>query len=679
MDRLQIWTPLFLVLVTHQDMILSVIAQSFNFPSFNSTEKLLINPDAQHMPNTSSIWLQPAYKGSADGNSYACGDVIYEDTIQMRNASSAVASFNTSFTFSMTGRNSAGMTFMFIATNRTTGSPGGSLCLLRKPRNGDAANHVFAVEFDTWKNPEFDDPSNNHVGVNVNSMNSIAVHNLCGMASTCNYLVVGEAFTAWIDYDSTTQALAVYFTKGALSEGISKPATPIIQVPILNLTAVFNDYMHVGFSGSGAMYSEVKKIKSWSFQTGTFGYGSTIIPVIPQSSRQRKFSVGVEVIAAAVAAGCGLLVAIFCAFLACWRRRQVAKACGSGDSQANNMDNQMMWPREFSFQELNAATNGFSEECLLGEGGFGQVFRGTLKSPGRGQVAVKRTKMESATQEFLSELSVISQIRHRNLIRLYGWCQENNHLLLVFEYMPNSSLERWLFDNKKRPHQGKLLTWPQRQHIMTGVAAALTYLHEGWSQCILHRDIKAANVLLDEDFNPHVGDFGLARLISHTKQGCTTAVAGTFGYLAPETAQEGKVTPKSDVYSFGILALEVASGLPVLRMNRSADENVCTDDAEPVNLLENVWLAHERGEVLSAVDPRLLESECDPEQVKLMFQLGLLCCHPDPDARPVMRVVHRYMVDGEVARLVASLPPSKPRVQYHYVGVVNSSYYPREE
>ncbi|KAG0589733.1 hypothetical protein KC19_1G043300 [Ceratodon purpureus] len=675
-----IWLPILLMVII-QKATVYIQAQnfsSFNFPTFTSADKLLINSDAEYMSNSSSIWLNPFNNGSSSSLFYTCGELVYSESIQMRSntstagASPAVASFNTSFTFSITGdQGSAGMAFMFAVESYITGSIGSSMCLLLKPQNGLASNHLFAVEFDTWWNPEFDDPSNNHVGVNINSMNSTAVYNYCGNLKDCSYFVTGQDFTAWIEYDSTTQVVAVFLTNGSLIQNVAKPPNPIIQAPHIDLTNVFNDYMFVGFTGSAAMFQEIKKIKSWSFRSGNFE--SVSIPVIQINPKQDSKRSWVGLIAGVVSAVCGLITVILCIAYCVFRRRVKPRGGGDGEealsmefsSSANvaEANNQLLWPREFSFQELSDATNGFSKDCLLGEGGFGQVFRGTLRtlSGYQCEVAVKRTKMKesnrASSREFLAELSVISQIRHRNLVRLYGWCQENKNLLLVFEYMPNSSLEKWLFGEGD-----KNLTWQQRQHIVSGVAAALVYLHEGWNQCILHRDIKAANVLLNKELNPHVGDFGLARLTNHSNLGRTTAVAGTFGYLAPEMAQEGKVTQKSDVYSFGILALEVASGRPVLRTNLIYEED---DEAEQVNLLECVWHAHERGELLRLVDPRL-GSVFDSEEVKWMFQLGLLCCHPDPDARPLMRVVHRCMVDGEVGQLVATLPASKPRSPYWY-------------
>lgn len=325
------WLPLnslLVLLMLHQLASVAIFVQaqnsssSFDFPNFTSTNNLLLNGDALYVPNVSSIWLQPFYNGSSTGSNYSCGGLIYADITQMRNSSNTsvtVASFNTSFTFSIAGETSAGMAFTFLAYNHTTGFAGGSLCLLEKPQNGNSSNHVFAVEFDTWLNPEFDDPSNNHVGVNINSMNSTWVYNLCGNSTACSFLDTDQDFTCWIDYDSATQTLEVFFTNGSTIQGISKPANAIIYVSSLDLTNVFNDNMFVAITGSGAMYPEVKEIKSWSFKTGSFGGGE--IPAIQSRSKSKS---AVAVIVGAVSAVCVLSVALLCTtYFVFWRPRDV--------------------------------------------------------------------------------------------------------------------------------------------------------------------------------------------------------------------------------------------------------------------------------------------------------------------------------------------------------------------
>lgn len=181
-------------------------------------------------------------------------------------------------------------------------------------------------------------------------------------------------------------------------------------------------------------------------------------------------------------------------------------------------------PRNFTYRELSLATRNFAESERVGSGGMGAVYKGLLRKSGS-MVAVKRIRHESQDGEdgFFAEASSISQIRHRNLVQLQGWCHEDHKLLLVYDYMPNGSLDQWLYgkagQGKVKHRCSELLTWERRYSILRGVAAALAYLHEDWQQCVLHRDIKSSNVMLDADFSAHLGDFGLARLIDHQKVG----------------------------------------------------------------------------------------------------------------------------------------------------------------
>jgi interleukin-1 receptor-associated kinase 1 len=317
-------------------------------------------------------------------------------------------------------------------------------------------------------------------------------------------------------------------------------------------------------------------------------------------------------------------------------------------------------PRIFTLKELTAATKEFSAEELLGRGAFGSVYKGTL---GDGSVvAVKQIAQDSHQdeREFLAEVSIISRIRHRNLVQLQGWCHEKGSLLLVYDYMPNGSLDKLLEGRgggavaKDAPATGGgLLPWDVRQKILKGVAAALAYLHDDCQQCVLHRDVKPSNVLLDAKFNPHLADFGLARLIDHrTENVQTTIIAGTRGYLAPELVQVGKVSTKSDVFSFGVLALEVVCG------RRPLDRNL--PDQYHIGLVDCAWRAHESNALLSLVDPRL-GNGYDANKLTNIMKIGLFCCHPDPEARPPMSFVRQYFI-SEVP--LPPLPSSKPLVTY---------------
>ncbi|KAJ0593071.1 putative protein kinase RLK-Pelle-L-LEC family [Helianthus annuus] len=211
--------------------------------------------------------------------------------------------------------------------------------------------------------------------------------------------------------------------------------------------------------------------------------------------------------------------------------------------------------KRFSYHELALSTNHFAEKEKLGEGGFSGVYRGLLKDSST-YVAVKRvsTSSKQGIKEYTSKVKIISRLRHKNLVQLTGWCHEKQELLLVYEYMENGSLASHLFEAKS------LLTWGTRFKIAQGLASSLLYLHEEWEQCVLHRDIKSSNVMLDSNFNAKLGDFGLAKLVDHEKGSQTTMLAGTMGYMAPECVVTGRANKESDVYGFGVLALEIACG-----------------------------------------------------------------------------------------------------------------------
>jgi interleukin-1 receptor-associated kinase 1 len=321
-----------------------------------------------------------------------------------------------------------------------------------------------------------------------------------------------------------------------------------------------------------------------------------------------------------------------------------------GGSAQKPVDTAFYGPRIFTYKELTAATKQFSADELLGRGAFGSVFKGTLSDGSI--VAVKQIAHDSnqGEREFLAEVSIISRIRHRNLVQLQGWCHEKGNLLLVYDYMPNGSLDKLLEgSNGSEKNPG----WEMRHAVLRGVACALSYLHEECQQCVLHRDVKPSNVLLDENFNPHLADFGLARLIHHTTDNVqTTIIAGTRGYLAPELSQVGKASTKSDVFSFGVLALEVATGRKAL--DKSQPEK------QSVSLVDQVWRAHEQHTLLSMADPKL-EGAHDPEKMTTLLQMGLFCCHPDPEARPPMSFIRQWFIQ-EVP--LPALPPVKPRVNY---------------
>ncbi|KAL5577349.1 hypothetical protein UlMin_019048 [Ulmus minor] len=253
-----------------------------------------------------------------------------------------------------------------------------------------------------------------------------------------------------------------------------------------------------------------------------------------------------------VIGGAGVLFLLLGFFL--WfKRSRKSKTRARGDILGAT---ELQGPVNYRYKDLKSATKNFSEENKLGEGGFGDIYKGTLKN---GKiVAVKKLAIgqnRRAKAEFESEVKLISNVHHRNLIRLLGCSNEGSELLLVFEYMPNSSLDKFLFGERRG-----FLNWKQRFDIIMGTARGLAYLHEEFHVCIIHRDIKTSNILLDDDFLPKIADFGLARLLPEDRTHLSTRFAGTLGYTAPEYAIHGQLSEKADTYSYGVVVLEILSG-----------------------------------------------------------------------------------------------------------------------
>ncbi|MBA0606326.1 hypothetical protein Godav_018806, partial [Gossypium davidsonii] len=296
----------------------------------------------------------------------------------------------------------------------------------------------------------------------------------------------------------------------------------------------------------------------------------------------------------------------------------------------------------FSLRQIKAATNNFDVANKIGEGGFGPVYKivlqrryckakafkisdmqGTL--PDGTVIAVKQlsAKSKQGNREFVNEIGMISALQHPHLVKLFGCCIEGNQLLLIYEYMENNSLARALFG----PLECQLkLDWPTRRKICIGIARGLAYLHEESRLKIVHRDIKATNVLLDKHLNPKISDFGLAKLDEEDNTHISTRVAGTYGYMAPEYAMRGYLTDKADVYSFGIVILEIVSG----RSNTN-----CRPKEESFYLLDWVHVLKEEGNLLGLVDPRL-GSNYDKEEVMTMINVAFLCTDVNAAARPAM-------------------------------------------
>ncbi|XP_038717523.1 probable receptor-like protein kinase At2g42960 isoform X2 [Tripterygium wilfordii] len=292
------------------------------------------------------------------------------------------------------------------------------------------------------------------------------------------------------------------------------------------------------------------------------------------------------------------------------------------------------WGHWFTMRDLELATNRFSKENVLGEGGYGVVYQGNLINGT--PVAVKKilNNLGQAEKEFRVEVEAIGHVRHKNLVRLLGYCIEGTHRMLVYEYVNNGNLEQWLHGAMC---QHGYLTWEARMKVLLGTAKALAYLHEAIEPKVVHRDIKSSNILIDDEFNAKVSDFGLAKLLGAGKSHVTTRVMGTFGYVAPEYANTGLLNEKSDVYSFGVVILEAITGRDPVDYGRPAHE---------VNLVD--WLKMMVGSRRSdeVVDPNI-EVRPSTRALKRALLTALRCVDPDSEKRPKMGQVVRMLESEE--------------------------------
>ncbi|KAG0481089.1 hypothetical protein HPP92_011947 [Vanilla planifolia] len=291
------------------------------------------------------------------------------------------------------------------------------------------------------------------------------------------------------------------------------------------------------------------------------------------------------------------------------------------------------WGHWYTLRELEIATSMFDDENVIGEGGYGIVYHGVLVDST--QVAVKNllNNRGQAEREFKVEVEAIGRVRHKNLVRLLGYCAEGAHRMLVYEYVDNGNLEQWLHGDVGPCSP---LTWELRVNIILGTAKGLMYLHEGLEPKVVHRDVKSSNILLDKQWNPKVSDFGLAKLLGSERTYVTTRVMGTFGYVAPEYASTGMLNEKSDVYSFGILIMEIISGRKPVDYSRPPGE---------VNLVDWLKTMVSSRNSEGVLDPKMLEKPSS-RTLKRVLLVALRCVDPDAQKRPKMgHVIHMLEVD----------------------------------
>ncbi|XP_037464257.1 L-type lectin-domain containing receptor kinase SIT2-like [Triticum dicoccoides] len=548
------------------------------------------------------------------------------------NGTGTVRSFSTTFVFAIYGEfetlGSHGMAF-FVSASRevlSTALPGQYLGLLNSSNDGNRTACIFAVEFDTFLNSEFSDISGNHVGIDVDSLVSLdstdAGYYDDGTGEFLNLsLVSRKAMQVWVDYDSTATKITV--TMAPL--GVARPKKPLLKTTV-DLSGVLQTTAYVGFSATSGLLYARHFVLGWSFALDGPARALDVptLPALPRAwPKPRSLSISLKIVlalgsVALVSGGIGIYIFV---------RRRLKYSEVHEDWEVP------FGPNRFSYKDLFHATGGFSDKNLLGRGGFGSVYKGVLRKPDM-EVAVKRMSHDSrqGVKEFIAEVVSIGRLRHRNLAQLFGYCRRKGELLLVYEYMENGSLDKYLHNRNDL-----VLDWPQRYWIIKGVASSLFYLHEKWEHVVIHRDIKPSNVLLDSQMNGRLGDFGLARIYDHKTAAPATRVAGTIGYLAPELGRTGKPTPFTDVYAFGMFVLEVTCGRKPIFTDKQNNR---------VLLVEWVLEHHRDGSILDTVDPRL-QGKFDMEEVTIVLKLGLICTYPLPDVRPIMRKVMHYLDHGQ--------------------------------
>ncbi|EAZ05444.1 hypothetical protein OsI_27658 [Oryza sativa Indica Group] len=630
-------------------------AVSFSYSTFsNGTKNITLQGSAAIAGDG---WIEIT-TGSNLPSGGTMGRVAYSPPVQLWDAATGeVASFTTRFSFNITPTNldnkGDGMAFFLVGypSRMPDTADGGALGLTSRTfdavMSGD--NRFVAVEFDTFNNSFDPSATYDHIGVDVNSIVSVQTESLPSFSLTGNMAAI-------VDYNSSSSILSVQLVK-TWTNG----STTLYNLSTtVDLKIALPEKVSVGFSAATGSSLELHQLHSWYFNS-SFQQNP---PPAAQPSPTTSGPGLAGVIAGATAGGALFVVLLFAMIVVLVRRRrskkrreaeeaEEARHVGLAGDDDDDDDGEPiveiemgMGPRQIPYHELVEATKSFAAEEKLGQGGFGAVYRGYLREQGLA-VAIKRFAKDSSKQgkkEYRSEIKVISRLRHRNLVQLIGWCHGRDELLLVYELVPNRSLDIHLHGN------GTFLTWPMRVKIVLGLGSALFYLHEEWEQCVVHRDIKPSNVMLDESFNAKLGDFGLARFIDHAVGMQTmTAVSGTPGYVDPECVITGRASSESDVYSFGIVLLEVACGRRPMSLQDNQKNGI-------FRLVEWVWDLHGQGDVISAADERL-NGDYDVSEMERVITVGLWCAHPDPSARPSIRAAMAMLQSsGQLPVLPAKMP-----------------------
>ncbi|VVA23828.1 PREDICTED: L-type lectin-domain [Prunus dulcis] len=622
---------------------------TFNFPTFSpqscSNGSLICMGSVTASNGHLSLTPEPEQGNSSSSSSsplYKVGRVLYRYPVR-----AWPAFISTTFTvrisaFPNSTGSGDGMAFVFAQDSGPSppDSYGSFLGLLNRSTEGRAVKQL-GIELDTFMNQEFD-PDGNHIAIDATSiMNPVVAKSL---NSTGIELKSGRDIKFRIDYDGWNQILQI-------SVGYSENPTISFLNYSIDMSQMVPSSVYVGFTASTGTLPESHQVLDWVFT-------SVQLPGIPPSKPGSDKKVhhwntkSIWVIDLPIFLGMAILIACtYPLILRVLRRNQCIGNQDEDDieSQSRTAANA---PEMFTYKQLSVATQNFCKENLLGSGGFGIVYKGIISSDPPKTIAVKKISATSkqGEREYLAEICTIGRLRHKNIVQLQGWCHENEHRFLVYDYMPNGSLDRYI----GKPY----LDWRTRYKILTGLASALLYLHEECGNPVVHRDIKPDNVMLDSDFNAHLGDFGLARLMFKDAS-VTIPMAGTPAYLAPEfLGFSGKATQESDVYSFGMVVLEVVCG----RRSKGFMDDY--------SLVEHVWNSYTKNAMLDCVD-QMLDGKFEEEQVRRTLIVGLACLHTYCMLRPKMRKVVQILLNPNEPLM--ELPDTRARPSAVYLSVSSSA------
>uniref|UniRef100_A0ACD5TXZ8 Uncharacterized protein n=1 Tax=Avena sativa TaxID=4498 RepID=A0ACD5TXZ8_AVESA len=576
----------------------------------------------------SAVITQGGLLDMSNGTNNVKGHAIYPTPLLLRNSSSGkVQSFSATIVFCIVGMypgvNANGMAF-FIAPSKNLSEalPTQYFGILKQEHN----NNLLVVEIDTFQNPELQDINDNHIGIDISSVFPFQYY-MAGFYEDSSgdfknlTLNNGMKMQLWVEYEQELTRINV--TLAPLHVG--KPLKPLLSATY-DLSKVLTETTYIGFSSTAELMNARHYVLGWSFGVNMQAPSIDIskLPKLPRVGSKPQSKLLAIILPIATAALIISIVTVI--FLMVRRRRRYQEVREDWESEFG--------PHRFSFKDLFHATEGFKSKNLVGAGGFGMVYKGVLKLSKK-EIAVKRMSHESTQgmKEFVTEIVSIGKLRHRNLVQLLGYCRRKGELILVYDYMSNGSLDKYIHREEGKP----TLNWAQRFHVIKGIATSLLYLHEKWEKVVIHRDIKASNVLLDTEMNGRLGDFGLARLYDHGTDPQSTHMVGTMGYLAPELVRTGKASPQTDMYAFGMFLLEVACGQKPIKQNTEGKQIFLVDW-----VIEN-W----NNRSLSKTVDIWLRGDYNTDEACLVLKIGLLCLHPFPCSRPCMRDVMQYF-NGEI-------------------------------